>query len=99
MMSSPFFKPGRCALYAALMEPESRRYALASVDEIGAGSSPRDALSVSVPEDGASGGERASPKAVYVRLNLCARCLRAWVSRDVVAPTELSVCQDSSSQI
>ena len=80
MLSSPARL--RCALYVALIVPDSSAYSGASMGLIGAGSSaaPQASLMASVPYAGAPSSDTCEPKAVYDRLNWCARCLRSAVS-------------------
>lgn len=83
----------RCALYVALIVPDSSWYGAASapVGVTGAGSSPLSnaSLSVSVPLAGAPSADTCWPNALYVRLNLCPRLWSSSVSDCLVSPTEL----------
>lgn len=91
MLSGP--DKERCALYAALIVPESRWKGVASspVGVIGAGSSAvsQASVKVRVPYAEVFLSEISTPNAVYDKLYSDAKGLRRAVSNALTTPTEL----------
>ena len=102
MIDSSLSESERCALYVALIVPESNWYGAASlpVGVIGAGSSPLlcESLNVKEPLAGAPSSEILLPKALYVKLNSLLSEVRRAVSWALTSSRELRVNHEFLAQ-